>query len=56
MKSCSIRIDEKMLAKLRYIAKYEYRSVNKMAMIILREYIDIFEKKHGEIRIEEEME
>ena len=52
MKYYSMRIDEEMLEKLRYIAKHEYRSVNKMVMIIIREYVSEFEKRYGRIKID----
>ena len=50
MKQYTLRIEEKILEKLRHIAKYECRSVNKMVTIILRKYIQSFEKLHGEIK------
>ena len=48
-KSLSIRIDEKMLDKLHVVADYEGRSANSQIIILIRDCIEDFEKKHGEI-------
>ena len=50
IKSLSIRIDEEMLNKLHYVADYEARSANGQIIILIRDCIDDFEKKHGEIK------
>ena len=50
-KSLSIRIDEKMLDKLHVVADYEGRSANSQILILIRECIESFEEKHGEIQI-----
>lgn len=52
IKSLSIRIDEKMLNKLHYVADYEGRSANSQINILIRDAIENFESKHGEIPIE----
>ena len=51
MKSVSIRIDEKMLDKLHVVAAYEGRSVNSEVLILIRDAIEKYENKHGEIKI-----
>ena len=51
MKSVSIRIDEKMLDKLHVVAAYEGRSVNSEILILIRDVIEKYENKHGEIKI-----
>ncbi len=51
IKSVSIRIDEKMLNKLHYVADYEGRSVNSQVLILIRDAVEKFEEKHGEIKI-----
>ena len=48
VKSVSIRIEE-MLEKLGYVADYEGRSVNSHILVLVREAIADFEKKHGPI-------
>ena len=53
IKSLSIRIDEKMLDKLHVIADYEGRSANSQILILIRDSIEEYEKKHGEIKIGE---
>lgn len=50
-KSLSIRIDEKMLDKLHVVADYEARSANSQILILIRDCIEAFEAKHGEIQI-----
>lgn len=49
IKSLSIRIDDKMLDKLHYIADYEGRSANSQILILIRDAIEAYEAKHGEI-------
>ncbi|MDE6594027.1 MAG: hypothetical protein K2K57_13325 [Oscillospiraceae bacterium] len=49
IKSLSIRIDKEMLDKLHYVANYEARSANGQIIILIRNCIDKFEEKHGEI-------
>ena len=53
IKSLSIRIDEKMLDKLHVVASYEGRSANSQILILIRDSIESYEKKHGEIKIGE---
>lgn len=52
IKSLSIRIDEKMLHKLHVVADYEGRSANSQILILIRDSIEAYEAKHGEIRFE----
>ncbi len=49
-KSLSIRIEEEMLDKLHVIADYEGRSANSQILILVRDCIEEYEAKHGEIR------
>lgn len=49
VKSVSIRIEEEMLEKFRYIADYEGRSLNSHILILIRENIAEFESQHGVI-------
>ena len=51
IKSLSIRIDDKMLDKLHVVADYEGRSANSQILILIRDAIEQFEEKHGEIKI-----
>lgn len=52
IKSLSIRIDDKMLDKLHIVADYEGRSANSEILILIREAIEKYEEKHGEIQID----
>ena len=51
IKSLSIRIDNKMLDKLHVVADYEGRSANSQILILIRDCIERYEEKHGEIKI-----
>ena len=50
IKSLSIRIEEEMLDKLHVVADYEARSANSQILILIRECIEKYEAKHGEIK------
>ena len=52
IKSVSIRMDETMLHKLHIIADYEGRSANSQVLILIRDCIEQYEAKHGEIALE----
>ena len=52
IKGLSIRIEEKMLNKLHFIADYEGRSANRQILILIRDAIEKYEKKHGEIHVD----
>lgn len=49
-KSLSIRIEEEMLDKLHVVADYEGRSANSQILILIRDCIEAYEEKHGEIK------
>ncbi len=49
IKSLSIRIDDRMLDKLHVVAAYEGRSANSEILILIRDEIEKYEAKHGEI-------
>lgn len=49
IKSVSVRIDERMLNKLHCIADYEGRSANSQILVLIRECIEQFEAKHGQL-------
>ncbi len=49
VKSLSIRIDENMLHKLHIVADYEGRSANSEILVLIRNAIEEYEEKHGEI-------
>ena len=50
-KSLSIRIEEEMLDKLHVVADYEGRSANSQILVLIRDLIEKYEEKHGEIKI-----
>ena len=49
-KSLSIRISEEMLDKLHVVADYEGRSANSQILILIRDCIEAYEIRHGEIK------
>ena len=49
VKSVSIRIEEEMLKRIGYVADFEGRSVNSHILVLIRENIELFEKKYGKI-------
>ncbi len=51
IKSLSIRIDEELLDKLHVVANYEARSANGQIIVLIRECIERYEEKNGEIII-----
>jgi len=55
-KHISIRIDEEVLQKFHYVAKYEDRSASGQIMYLINSCIRDFEKKHGEVKISESAE
>ena len=50
IKSLSIRIEEEMLDKLHVIADYEGRSANSQILVLIRDLIENYEARHGEIK------
>ena len=50
VKSLSIRIEEETLDKLHVIADYEGRSANSQILVLIRDLIEQYEAKHGEIK------
>ena len=51
IKSLSIRIDADLLHKLHVAADYEGRSANSQILILIRDYVEGFEEKHGKIQL-----
>ena len=49
IKNFSIRIDSDMLDKLHVVADYEARSANGQILVLIRECIEKYEAKYGEI-------
>lgn len=45
----SLRIDEDLLRKFEYVAKYDDRSMNWYLLHLIKNEIADFEEKHGEI-------
>lgn len=49
IKNLAVRIDEEMLSKLHVVANYDGRSCNSQVLILIRDYIERYEEKHGAI-------
>ena len=54
LKRLGITVDPELHYKLRYIAKYEGRSMSKQILFFIRGNIELFELKYGKIPMEEE--
>ena len=50
-KHLGIEIDPELHGKLKYIAKYEDRSINGQILFLIRKNIREFEEENGEIEI-----
>ena len=55
-KHLGIEVDPELHYKIRYIAKYEGRSINGQVLFLLRQYIKEFEQREGEILLESKNE
>lgn len=53
-KHISIRIDEEILRKFHYVAKYEARSASGQIMYLINSCIRDFESEHGKIELAEQ--
>ena len=51
IKAISVRIDETMLDKLHFVADYEGRSANGQILVLIRDCVEQYEAKHGEIKV-----
>lgn len=51
LKTFILRIDEDMLHKLHIVADYEGRSANGQVTVLIRDCIEKYEAKHGEIAL-----
>ena len=49
----TLRVDRELFQKFRYVAEYEGRSANKEIEQMLKKRVSEFEKKHGEIELDE---
>lgn len=50
IKDFTIRIDDTTLQKLHIVASHESRSASKQVLVLIREAVEAYEKKHGEIK------
>ena len=46
----TLRVDKETLGKLKYIADNNFRTTNKELEMVIKNYIDDFEKLHGSIK------
>lgn len=53
-KHISIRIDEEVLRKFHYVARYEERSASGQIMHLIQNCIREFEEVHGKIELQQE--
>ena len=50
----SVRIENSLLKKFRYVCKYEDRSANGQILNFIRNFVNEFEKEHGKIELEDD--
>ena len=55
-KHLSLRIDEELLRRFDYVARYDDRSMNGLMLSMIKKCIVEFEKEHGRIELPEEKE
>ncbi len=48
-KHLSLRIEEELLRRFEYVARYDDRSMNWMLNTLIRKCIEEFEREHGKI-------
>jgi len=53
-KHLSLRIEEKLLRRFEYVAKYDDRSMNWLLNNLVRKCVEEFEAEHGVIDLNEE--
>ena len=53
-KHLSLRIEENLLRRFEYVAKYDDRSMNWLLLQLIRKSIDEFEAEHGRIELPEQ--
>ena len=47
----ALRVDPRLMEKLKYVAKYNGRSANKEIEQLIQKHVTAYEKAHGEITI-----
>ena len=47
----TLRVDDEILKKFRYVAEYNARSANRELEVLVKKHIADFEKEHGKITI-----
>lgn len=48
----TVRAEQDLLRKLRYVAEYNARSANREIEVLMRKHVAEFEKKHGKIEMD----
>ncbi len=54
IKHLSVRIENSLLKKFRYVCKYEDRSANGQILNFIRNFVNEFEKEHGKIELKDD--
>ena len=52
-KHLGLHVDPELHSKLKYLAAYEGRSINREVLYLIRREIEAFEKEHGKIELPE---
>ena len=53
-KHLGLHVDPELHDKLKYLAAYEGRSINREVLYLIRREIEAFEKEHGKIELPED--
>ncbi len=56
IKNIGLRVDMETYRKLRYIARYEWRTINSQVYHLIRACVLEFEKEHGPIPLDDVQE
>ena len=49
----TLRVNEELLKKFRFVADYNARSANRELEILMKKHVEEFEKANGEIKMDE---
>ena len=55
-KHLGLHVDPELHDKLKYLAAYEGRSINREVLYLIRREIEAFEREHGKIELPEDSE
>ena len=54
MRHLSLRVDDDLLRRFSYVARYNGRTMNSTLLLLIRRYVARFEEENGRIELTEE--